>query len=287
MKQLLIISGKGGTGKTTIAAAFIRLSNAKGYADCDVDAPNLHLSLKQVKEPLKKDFYGMDKAVIIEEACIGCGQCEMHCAFNAIHFDGTSYRVDSLLCEGCGVCEWVCDADAVKMTPYVAGETMLYENGHVFSTAELKMGSGNSGKLVTEVKKNLTDHSDATFAVVDGSPGIGCPVIASLAGVDMALIVTEPTQSGLSDLTRIHKTATVSGVRTAVCVNKYDINTKVTAEIRDYCDQNQIPVLMDIPYDKMAGQAVNKHMTIVDFECKAKPFVAQAYHQIKALMRGI
>ena len=210
MKQLLILSGKGGTGKTTIASAFIKLNGAKAYADCDVDAPNLHLITKQISEPKKEDYYGLPKAEINTDLCIECDQCRQNCRFEAILKD-EKYEVYYYACEGCGVCELVCPEGAVALKPAAAGELMLYASeGEVFSTAQLKMGSGNSGKLVTEVKKQMkTASKNAEFAIIDGSPGMGCPVIASLSGVDMVLVVAEPSISGISDMVRIINTAEI------------------------------------------------------------------------------
>lgn len=152
MKQLLILSGKGGTGKTTIASAFIKLSDTKAYADCDVDAPNLHLITQQVSEPKKTDYYGLSKAEIDTVLCIACGKCMENCRFDAISTE-VIYQVDYFACEGCGVCEAVCPVKAISLKPAVAGELMLYVNGKkVFSTAQLRMGNGNSGLLVSEVK---------------------------------------------------------------------------------------------------------------------------------------
>jgi MinD superfamily P-loop ATPase len=186
MKQLLILSGKGGTGKTTIASAFIRLSKAKAYADCDVDAPNLHLITEQSSEPRKTDYYGLPNAEINPVLCIKCDLCRQNCRFDSISVEADKkYKVDPFACEGCGVCEAVCPADAVTLKPAVSGELMLFANEReVFSTAQLKMGSGNSGKLVTEVKKQMkTEAVNTEFAIIDGSPGIGCPVIASISGL--------------------------------------------------------------------------------------------------------
>lgn len=181
MKQLLILSGKGGTGKTTVAGAFISLSKAKAYADCDVDAPNLHLISHWSSAPQRSDYFGMPKARINTAKCIGCGECLSHCRFDAIKA-GTPFRVKPFACEGCGVCVAACPADAVSMEPAPAGELALYrDDARVFSTAKLAMGSGTSGKLVTEVKRRMgSDAGDAELAVIDGSPGIGCPVIASI-----------------------------------------------------------------------------------------------------------
>ncbi len=283
MKQLLIISGKGGTGKTTVAAAFIRLAQAEAYADCDVDAPNLQLAVEQTAAPEKSDFYGMDKAWIDPEVCTACGMCQTACTFHAIKA-GEPYEIDPYLCEGCGVCEWICPYSAVMMKPAIAGETKVYRNQHVFSTARLNMGSGNSGKLVTQVKKNLKDAASAPFAVIDGSPGIGCPVIASLSGVDLALIVTEPSLSGLSDLERIEKTARGSGVEIAVCVNKYDINPKMTERIVQYCEKNSIPMVSSIPYDSAAIEAANTGRSIADIKCPARAGVFDAFQQVQLLL---
>jgi len=269
MKQLLILSGKGGTGKTTIASAFIKLSNAKAYADCDVDAPNLHLITGWTSKPRRKDYYGLPKAAIDQDLCVQCGLCMKNCRFDAVSSqDG--YKVDYFGCEGCGVCEAVCPAGAVTLNPAVAGELMLYKNDAVFSTAQLKMGSGTSGKLVTEVKRQLlSEASSAEMAIIDGSPGIGCPVIASLSGVDMVLIVAEPSVSGISDMERIIRTADRFQVKIAVCVNKFDTNIENTLKIRSYCTRMRLPFVGSIPFDQEAVRAINEGQSIVDIECES------------------
>lgn len=271
MKQLLILSGKGGTGKTTVASAFIKLLEAKAYADCDVDAPNLHLAVAQDTKPKESDFYGMDKAVINTDLCTNCGICKNNCRFDAIIVEDNQHKVDSYACEGCSVCQLVCPENAINLKPYVYGGLTLYQNNDtVFSTAQLKMGSGNSGKLVSEVKKQMTDSEIAAdVAVIDGSPGIGCPVIASISGVDMTLIVTEPTLSGISDLERIIKTSEIFKVKIAVCINKYDANLEIAEKIAKLCKKLNIPQTTSIPYDTCAVDAVNDGKTIVDIDCKA------------------
>jgi len=268
MKQLLILSGKGGTGKTTVASAFIRLSDARACADCDVDAPNLHLVLDFLSKPKKTDFYGLPKAEINTEICAKCGKCMENCRFDAIELD-ESYRVNQFACEGCGVCELVCPSGAVALKPAVAGELMLYtEGGKVFSTAQLKMGSGTTGKLVAEVKRQLNEAAkDADFAIIDGSPGIGCPVIASISGVDLVLIVAEPSISGITDMERIIKTAEGFLVKTAVCINKYDTNIKNTERIEEFCRARGIPVVGRIPFDPSAAKAINQGKSIVEIDC--------------------
>jgi len=285
MKQLLILSGKGGTGKTTIASAFIKLSKAKAYADCDVDAPNLHLITAQRSEPEKTDYYGLPKAEINLELCIECDQCRQYCRFDAILAD-EKYKVEPFACEGCGVCEAVCPVEAIALKPAVAGELMLYANeGEVFSTAQLKMGSGNSGKLVTEVKKQMKTAADPThFAIIDGSPGIGCPVIASLSGVDMVLIVAEPSVSGIRDMERILNTAAKFGIKTAVCINKFDTNIKNTRRIEEFCTKQGLAFMGKIPFDSAALKAINNGQTIVDVDCISGRSVKVVYNKVMKLL---
>lgn len=285
MKQLLILSGKGGTGKTTIASAFIKLSKAKAYADCDVDAPNLHLITNQNSQPRKTDYYGLPKAEIDTDLCIECGQCGQNCRFDAISAD-EKYKVDPFACEGCGVCELVCPVEAVALKPVIAGELMLYaDKEEVFSTAQLKMGSGNSGMLVTEVKKQMKSAAaDVGFAIIDGSPGIGCPVIASLSGVDMVLIVSEPSVSGISDMERIMNTAAKFGVKTAVCINKFDTNMQNTEKIESFCIDQGLSLVGKIPFDSDVVKVINNGQTIVDIDCSSGKAVKAAYNKTMELL---
>jgi len=286
MVELLILSGKGGTGKTTVAGAFIRLAGAKVFADCDVDAPNLHLIMDWAQDPEHADYYGLPKARIDPEKCIGCGLCRENCRFDAVLPDGDVYKTDDFACEGCGVCALVCPAEAVSMEPAAAGDLMLYkEDGTVFSTARLKMGSGNSGMLVTEVKTRMKEAAeDAAFAIIDGSPGIGCPVIASLSGVDMVLIVAEPSVSGISDMDRIIKTAGIFKTKIAVCVNKYDTNPENTAKIEAYCNERGLPFAGKIPFDPEAVKAINNGKTIADVDCPSGRAVREVYRKTMDLL---
>ena len=293
MKQLLILSGKGGTGKTTMASAFIRLSEAKVYADCDVDAPNLHLIRGKVLcnddgkpvVPKKSDYFAMPKGFIDEKLCVGCGKCKEKCRFGAIeNVKGKkSLQINQFACEGCGVCEFVCPEKAVSMKPVSAGELLLYENGkEVFSTAKLKIGAGTSGKLVAGVKKQMIDSQnknmlESNVAIVDGSPGIGCPVISSLSGVDMVLIVAEPSMSGIIDMTRILKTASVFGTRAAVCVNKYNTNEERAGAIMEFCENHNIPFVGKVPFDNEAVKAINNGKSVVDVDCSAGRAIRQVY----------
>lgn len=286
MKKLLILSGKGGTGKTTVASSLVRLLDAKAYADCDVDAPNLHLVNKKDIPFSKSDFYGSKKAVINQNRCLFCGRCRQICRFDAIKMHIGKYTVDEYACEGCGVCEYVCPAKAISLTDDVAGELMLQKDDFVFSTAKLKMGRGNSGKLVTQVKRQLDEYADADIAIIDGSPGIGCPVIASVSGVNAVLIVAEPSNSGISDMQRILKTIRQFGVKPLLCINKYDTSIEKTDEIIEFCKNENIEFVGKIPYDKKVSQMINEGKTIVDTECPAKDAVKSIFDKTISILKG-
>lgn len=289
MKQLLILSGKGGTGKTTIAGAFIQLLQAKAYADCDVDAPNLHLIMQNLPTPQNQPYYGLDKAIIDQALCIRCGLCFHACQFNAIEQINGHYQVGEFGCEGCGVCHYVCPTGAIKMQTSRDGELQLFQNNDmVFSTAQLKMGSGNSGLLVSEVKKRLSDAAkEVEIAIIDGSPGIGCPVIASLSGVDLVLIVTEPSLSGISDLKRIVQTAAQFKTPIAVCINKYDTNLTNSRYIEDYCLASKITFVGCIPYDEQVVHLVNSGRTIIEGKGPSKEAVIKVFqHTMQVLQQA-
>lgn len=285
MKKLLILSGKGGTGKTTTAAAFIRFAGAKAMADCDVDAPNLHLVSRMEAPPERSAFIGSEKARIDADKCVGCGACADKCRFGAIERRGEIFRVRDTVCEGCGVCAYICPQGAVNLEEDRAGEQTLYRGERVFSTAELKMGRGNSGKLVTAVKHAMQKAApDCELAIIDGSPGIGCPVIASASGVDLVLIVAEPSLSGLSDLERLFNTIRSFRVKAAVCVNKWDASPENSQAIERFCAERQLPFVGKVPYDKAASAAINRGMSLADVDCPAGEALYSIYQQTMKLL---
>lgn len=288
MKQLLILSGKGGTGKTTIASAFIELANAGAFADCDVDAPNLHMVTRLSPNPRRTDHYGLPRAEIDPALCSGCGVCFNLCSFGAILKKEDRYEVDGYSCEGCGLCGAVCQAGAIKFNEAITGELMLYRGESAFSTAKLRTGSGASGKLVSAVKNQLKSAAEgAEFAIIDGSPGIGCPVIASLNGVDLLLLVAEPSLSGISDMERIIQTAGKGRVKTLVCVNKYDINLEKTEEIIGICKKEGLQFAGRIPFDAEAVRAVNMGGSIAGLNSPVGEAVRDVFDLVmKTLLLG-
>ncbi len=246
MRQLVITSGKGGTGKTTVAACFITLAWRAGIADADVDAPNLHLMLHP-KVLEDEEFQGAKKAVKNEEACTGCGRCEEACRFGAI----SDLAIDPLMCEGCGVCAYVCPERAISMEDVATGRLMLSRTRYgSFAHARLYIGSEASGKLVTAVRRKAEAACEyEELLIIDGSPGIGCAVIASLSGTDLAVVVTEPSVSGLHDLKRILGVAQHFGVSALVCINKYDLSKEMCEEIERYCLTEGVELAGRIPFD--------------------------------------
>jgi len=221
MKQITVLSGKGGTGKTTITAAFAVLAKKAVVADCDVDAPNLHMLLHpEILET--KEFRGSKIAVINESKCVKCGACREKCRFDAITQDLT---VDPFSCEGCGACTIVCPVNAVTLTERISGYAYISKIKYGFMAhALLNPGESNSGKLVTLVRQNaklLAEKEGSNLIIIDGPPGIGCPVIASVTGVDAGLVVTEPTMSGIHDLKRALQLLEHFNVQPFVCVNTY------------------------------------------------------------------
>ncbi|MBM3707680.1 MAG: (4Fe-4S)-binding protein [Actinobacteria bacterium] len=267
MKQITIISGKGGTGKTTVASNFIKMAHDHVAVDADVDAANLHILLEPKVEK-KEDFIGGEVAVV-NESCINCGKCEELCRFDAILNSTTDIKIDSLKCEGCGVCEYICPASAIGLVKDKQGEFYVSSTNYCSLVhARLDPGAENSGLLVTRVRNAAEDiaySQNKKLIIIDGAPGIGCPVIASLNGVDYALIVTEPTLSGISDFKKIYGVAMFFNIKTFVIINKFDINTENTAEIEKFCHSNDIEIIGRISYDEMVPKVLPQKKFIIDF----------------------
>jgi MinD superfamily P-loop ATPase len=265
IKELVIISGKGGTGKTSISGSFAALAENKVMADCDVDAADLHIIMNH-KILSDESFSTSRKAVIDPDACIGCGKCVELCRFDAITDD---FKIKTLSCEGCGVCAAFCPAEAIKMVDHESGRWFVSDTDKgPLVHACLGMAEGNSGKLVALLRKKaraIAEEKGYNLIIVDGSPGTGCPVIASVTGASYLLIVTEPTVSGLHDLKRALELAAHFRVKSGVCVNRADINSEVASEIEAYCSSKGISFLGTIPYDKdvtyaqIAGKSVIEH----------------------------
>ncbi len=265
MKQLLVISGKGGTGKTTLVSSFAYLSDDKVISDCDVDAADLHLVLDPEAES-KEEFSGGKEAVKDDEKCTDCGICRDYCRFDAID---ENYDIDPYRCEGCGVCAHVCPEDAIHMEEVLSGYSYRSKTDYgKLVHGELRAGEETSGKLVTEIKEKAGDLAEAEekeMIIIDGSPGTGCPVIASLADVDLALIVTEPTVSGLHDLRRVIELSENFDIETSVAINKFDLNEEMVEEIEAFSRENEIPVTGKIPYDSTVTEAMVEGKSVVEY----------------------
>jgi MinD superfamily P-loop ATPase len=265
MKQLTVISGKGGTGKTSIVSAFASLAEDALFADCDVDAPDLHV-IMQPKILERQDFYGHKIASIDIERCIKCEKCKEYCRFGAFT---DNIEIIREKCEGCGVCEYICPTNAITMKDKRTGFTFISETRFgLLSHAQLNVAEETSGLLVSLVRNNakiLAKKHNKKLIIIDGPPGIGCPVIASITGVDLVLIVTEPTVSGIHDLERILKVADHFKIPSLVCINKYNINEENCGKIKEYCNNKGIDVVGKIPYDEIVTKAMIEGKNIIEY----------------------
>ncbi len=264
MKQIAVVSGKGGTGKTSIVASLAALARGRAvYADCDVDAPDLHIIL-QPAVVVRREFFGIKRAIIDGSKCTQCGSCLDACRFAAI----AEFQVSPALCEGCGVCKLVCPAEALEMRESLAG--YAYISSTRFGPlvhAELFPGEEASGKLVAMVRETARDLAKSRkldLILIDGSPGIGCPVIASLTGVDLALVVTEPTITGEHDLDRILDVSAHFGIKTAVCINKYDLNPAGSRRIKALCEERAVMVAGKLPFHPSVVEAMVLGRAVVE-----------------------
>ena len=270
MREIVVISGKGGTGKTSITAGFASLAKDTVFADCDVDAPDLHLILKpKIKETI--GFHGLKLPVIDRAVCTNCKRCYESCKFDAIDEDINVIRER---CEGCGVCTYVCPVNAIDMVDRDSGFVYISETRFgPMVHAILNTAEETSGKLVAEVRKNakkLAEQENMENILIDGPPGIGCPVTSSITGVDLVLIVTEPTLSAIHDLERVLEVADHFSVPAVVCINKYDINRENTEKIEVYCRNNNVEVIGRIPYDTEVTEAMVVEKTIVEYNSSGR-----------------
>jgi len=291
LKEIVIISGKGGTGKTSIVAAFANLAKNAVFADCDVDAADLHLVLKpDVKQTA--DFSGGKQASIVSEKCIGCGKCKELCRFDAIDFNGPAndlvaktFAVDHVSCEGCRVCVEFCPVDAIEFNDIINGQWFISDTrfGKMVH-ARLGIAEENSGKLVSLIRKEtrkIAEEQKNDLIIVDGSPGIGCPVIASIAGADLVLIVTEPTLSGKHDLQRVAELTASFNIPALVAVNKFDLNPEITRQIEELSSKLNAKMVGKIRYDKAFTKAQVMECSVVEYTASA------VTEEVKALWRNV
>ncbi|RKX96794.1 MAG: (4Fe-4S)-binding protein [Spirochaetes bacterium] len=269
MKEIVVLSGKGGTGKTSLTASFALLAGSSAVvADCDVDASDMHLLLAPVAER-EEMFYSGKEAVIDNEACISCNRCLEVCHFDAVETDGTLYEINSVNCEGCSYCERVCPVDAITMKPSLAGDWYVSKirSGARMVHARLGIGAENSGKLVARVKneaKDIASKDSKALVLVDGSPGIGCPVVSSLSGANYIVIVTEPTISGLHDLKRLRELIVKFRLPSGCIINKADLNSGYTDEIQKYLKHEKMDMLGTLPYDEKITSAMVQGKSILE-----------------------
>jgi MinD superfamily P-loop ATPase len=265
VKQIVVISGKGGTGKTILTASFAALAKNKVMVDCDVDAADLHLLLQpEIKE--RHEFRSGMTARINAEICEQCGQCISVCRFDAISED---FIVDPVSCEGCTICSYVCPSGAITLKENISGEWFISDTKYgPLVHAKLGIAEENSGKLVMQVRqaaKEIAEKDNLDYVIIDGPPGIGCPVIASLSGVDLAVIVTEPTLSGIHDMERVAQVSRHFGVPTKVVINKYDINPNNSEEIKKICQKVDIEVIAQLPFSQKVSESIVQGVPLVEF----------------------
>ena len=269
MKEITIISGKGGTGKTTLTAVFASLAKNHILCDADVDAADLHLLMNpQVLE--KFDFIGGGEASIDPEKCTECGICRQHCRFDAIDAD---FKVDPILCEGCGVCHYLCPEEAVAFAPKKCGEYFISDTRFgPMVHARLGIAEENSGKLVTRIRntaREIAEKKGLDLILTDGPPGVGCPVIASLGGVDGIVAVSEPTVSGIHDLDRVVQLAKHFKIPVGFCINKFDLNEGVSEKLRQYAESTGAIYLGSIPFDPSFTWAMVQAKTLLEYDRNA------------------
>jgi MinD superfamily P-loop ATPase len=287
MKEIVVISGKGGTGKTSITASFAILAGSEAViADCDVDAADMHLLMQPV---IKKsvDFYSGVIALIDENKCTNCGTCADICRFNAIPLVDNQHTVKDLDCEGCGYCAKVCPEEAIAMYEQNVGDWFISQTKieNTLVHAKLGIGAENSGKLVAKVKKEanqIAEKESKDYIIVDGSPGIGCPVVSSLSGANYAVLVTEPSLSGLHDLKRVYELVKKFNIKAGCIINKSDINLDMTNKVLQFLKEESITHISSLPYDESFTKAMTVGETIVEYDhSELKDLLVKSWETVK------
>ncbi len=286
MKQIVVISGKGGTGKTSLTASLARLAGKDAVvADCDVDAADMHLVTAPVTLE-QRDFFSGLEAVIDPLACTGCGECVEVCHFDAIIPQKEVYKVLPEECEGCGYCARICPVEAIEMKKLKAGDIFVAKTrmDNLLVHARLGIGSDMSGKLVTEVRKEARKQAEkinVKYILIDGSPGIGCPVTASITGTDYVVLVTEPSLTGMHDLERVFEVVENFGIPAGCIINKADIHPEMAARVKDFLTQQGIGLLAEIPYDTVFSDAINAGKSVVETESEIAGEIKKAWEIIR------
>ncbi|MCK5209926.1 MAG: ATP-binding protein [Cyclobacteriaceae bacterium] len=290
MKEIVVISGKGGTGKTSLTASMAYLGGEEVIvADCDVDAADMHLLL-QPDFADSDDFYSGEVAYIHQDECTQCGNCADVCRFEAIPIINGRYIVDPLSCEGCGYCSRVCPTNAISNHDLKVGQWYVsnIKTGSSMVHARLGIGADNSGKLVARVKneaKELAKEYNKKYVLVDGSPGVGCPVVSSLSGANFVVLVTEPSVSGLHDLRRVYALIKKFKIKAGCIINKADINPQVVADIKQYLEEEGILHILSLPYDESFTQAMTIGKSIVEYEDnELSQLVINSWEKIKQIV---
>ncbi len=289
MKEIVVISGKGGTGKTSITASFAYLGGKDLIvADCDVDAADMHLLMApDFGHP--EDFYSGEVSTINPDACIGCGKCLDICRFDAISIIQDKYTIDPLGCEGCGYCARVCPVEAITNKQPNVGSVYISEvrTGSQMVHARLAIGADNSGKLVAKVKdkaKILSLEQKKNAVLADGSPGIGCPVVSSLSGASFVVLVTESTVSGLHDLKRVYELVKKFNIKAGCIINKADLNEDMLQDIKIFLTHENIELLSEIPYDEKFTQAMTNGKTVVEYDEDLGKIISESWEKIKNIV---
>ena len=290
MKEIVVISGKGGTGKTSITASFAVLGGKDVVvADCDVDAADMHILL-QPENIKSEDFFSGELAVINQDECIQCGKCDDVCRFDAVDVNDGIYTINELSCEGCGYCARVCPTEAITNEPLNVGKWHIANTrfNQPFIHAKLGIGADNSGKLVAHVKnvaKSIAEEYEKPYILVDGSPGVGCPVVSSLSGAHFAVLVTEPSVSGLHDLKRVYELVKKFHIKAGCIINKSDINKDKSEEILQFLKDEDIIHLSNLPYDESFTKAMTNCKTIVEMDDSIiKETLTESWAKIKEIV---